>query len=477
MHIFRFITQHTAKHRRTQSLALLTLLALSLQINGTNVLAKDKPRVQNFLPPVAMINERIESMMPEVQEAIEPLTLSAVDTIDNTPDNSLSRVRLKPKVEKLEKTLTLNEEQQQEAKDLLSLQQALDQQDLETLWAATIERNPVIRFSLDKMNTPVDLQPQKSSIFLNKALNGMIQGAAILSAFAPGGGYYQNLGVMSAAQAGQNLVNRHTLPEMPTITATEQVQLAGLIDDLKSDLVKNYHNYKEALAQLEAARKNNIRANTIYSKVLAGKDNFNKMMAADIYYKAKMNETLLKQQAKLYRMELERLAGEETIDNLQLALFFEADMGDNEPRIVQESTQAESTIAAADTTTIEKEKSSFFGKMKDKITGSDNKVAGTGETRDKSIFDIGKDSVKEGRSREIAFPEQYNIPAELQAILEINPSLEQAVSPEVPSEEPSDSNNVPMTQLNYDDASEQEQINIPTSNADNPMNAQDDVIQ
>ena len=60
----------------------------------------------------------------------------------------------------------------------------VDALEVEPVVIATVEKNPVIRFSLEKIMTPTDLHAKKSSQFLSKTLGVMVSGAAMLSSMA-----------------------------------------------------------------------------------------------------------------------------------------------------------------------------------------------------------------------------------------------------------------------------------------------------
>lgn len=283
--------------------------------------AHSTPEPKNFLPPVALINgsinpEEAEKPATNADQAVEAIAFSAV----NTPG-----LKLNPRLKSLSSQIPL-QNTNQEIQTVFDLQQKLDESDLRHLWEATVEKNPVIRFSLEKLATPVDLHQKKSSQFLNKTLSTMLSGAAMGMMMVPGGSMYQNMGVMSVTQAAQNMITGNNQPVGEVLSATEQIQLAGLIDDLKSELIQSYHNYKKTLELLAQAHEVSIRNNNLYSKALSSKgstgdSNIAKMAAGSAFYKAMLNETSLRQKAMLYRLKLERLAGTDAVGKLQLALF------------------------------------------------------------------------------------------------------------------------------------------------------------
>ncbi|MBY0403191.1 MAG: hypothetical protein K2X66_04780, partial [Cyanobacteria bacterium] len=99
---------------------------------------------RDFLPPVATINGSIQFEEPLKEDPLEPITLTAVDS----PVLKINKGSLV-----LDNDLGIKASNQ-EYQTLLRSQKDLDAEDLKKLWEATVERNPVIRFSLEKLSTP-----------------------------------------------------------------------------------------------------------------------------------------------------------------------------------------------------------------------------------------------------------------------------------------------------------------------------------
>ncbi len=293
---------------------------------------KDIASAQNFLPPVAIINGPLQegdlkrAQDPQQGEgSLEPVALASVTS---------PAIRLTSRVQSLNTNNNLHAGDQ-EFDTLLKLQQELDDNDLNTLWEATVEKNPVIRFSLEKLMTPVDMQPKKSSQFLNRVISAGLTGGTLGLAMLPGSNAYTSMSARAGAQATRVLLDRYTHKGQPAVllTPTEQIQLAGLIDDLKAKLVQTYHSYKTTLEQLAAAREDTIKNNNLYSQALASKNDLALMASSSAFYKAMLHETELRQKAVLYRLQLERLAGEQAVTNLKLALFVAPDTTPNSPQV------------------------------------------------------------------------------------------------------------------------------------------------
>jgi len=294
------------------SLALGLMLgnAAPLVSAATTTSAQAAWPVRNFLPPIASINPRLnEKTVQPVEGDLNPIALSAV---------SSPVLHTTPKVGRLDSNIDIVGKNEQ-IQTLADIQKKVDEADLESLWQATVEKNPVIRFSLEKLATPADLQQKQSSKFLSKSLNLLISGATMGATMLPGASAYRNMGAMSVGNALQNLANGNTKPAPNTLSATEQIQLAGLIDELKLKLIHNYQDYKNTLQALAEAREITMRNNNLYSKALGSRSDLGVMAAGSAYYSSLMQETTLRQKAKLYRLQLERIAGTDAVARLELA--------------------------------------------------------------------------------------------------------------------------------------------------------------
>lgn len=267
--------------------------------------------VRDFLPPVASINAKlIESAEASNDNLLEPVALSAVQS---------PVLQASPKVKKLDTDLSIHVKTEQ-LESLLEIQRKVDEADLESLWEATIQKNPVIRFSLEKLATPSDLQTKQSSRFMTKTLNMLISGATMVPAMLPGASMYQNMGSMAVGNALQNMVNGKTQVNVGSLSATEQIQLASLIDELKLRLIHSYQDYKNTLQNLAQSHQVTVKNNSLYAKALGTKNNLVIMASGAAYYQSVISETTLRQKAKLHRVQLERLAGPEAVNRLELAV-------------------------------------------------------------------------------------------------------------------------------------------------------------
>ena len=321
----------SSKFYGSPSQALCALLALSLVLApafGPTADAKGKKEgkasvkeapwpVRDFLPPVASINSKLDPAEQASKQAdADPEEVSFVMEGQAQKLGKTPNINRSPKVLNGELSVMRSD-----AKTLAQLQTRVDEADLNRLWEATVERNPVIRFSLEKLATPADLGPKQSSIFMRKTLSTLISGAMMAGSYlAPTGGSYGQMGMMGAGNALQNMVEGRTQPTPNALSPTEQIQLAGLVDELKVKLIHGYQEYRTTLQSLADSHATTMKNNNMYSQALTSKNDLAIMAAGTAYYQALNTETALRQKAKLARLQLERLAGPVAVDDLQLAV-------------------------------------------------------------------------------------------------------------------------------------------------------------
>jgi len=149
----------------------------------------------------------------------------------------------------------------------------------------------------------------------------LIQGAGTGAMIMMPGGGYQRMGVAAASQAFDNLVTGRNKPQTVSLSNTEKIQLAQLLEELNGALLSDYHSYKNTLMLLSDMQQTVINKNNDYSRAIKSGNEVAVMASATAYYKAAKNQIELRQKAKLHRMKLERLAGMDAVGGLQLALF------------------------------------------------------------------------------------------------------------------------------------------------------------
>ncbi|MBY0403046.1 MAG: hypothetical protein K2X66_04050 [Cyanobacteria bacterium] len=176
---------------------------------------------------------------------------------------------------------------------------------------------------------------------MNKTLNVLISGVTMAATMAPGGSYYRNMAAFTAGDSMRNMINVKNRPRLNSLSATEQIQLAGLVDDLQGKLVKTYHTYKNGLQSLIHAHQTTLSHNDIYRKALQSGNDLAILAAGSAYYKSLLAEAEIRQEAKINRLRLERLAGEEVLSDLKLSVVFNADLHGQESLVEPPSPQQE----------------------------------------------------------------------------------------------------------------------------------------
>ncbi|XVJ51112.1 MAG: hypothetical protein HEQ32_03095 [Vampirovibrio sp.] len=202
---------------------------------------------------------------------------------------------------------------------LIQLQNEVAEADLKHLWQATIERNEVVRFALEKIALPPERHMTHSSEFLRKTLSVLITGAALASStVAPIGGY-ESMGVMTGSQVAQNFVMGRNKP-ISDLSPTEHIQLSYLIDDLKESLVEEYHRYQAALIMLNQLQNEQAREEAHFQKFQADHDPTQRFLAIQRYYKFRAQLQKVETQAQDARIQLERIAGANAVDTLAIGI-------------------------------------------------------------------------------------------------------------------------------------------------------------
>lgn len=284
--------------------------------------------VRNFLPPVATINPKIEPN-PSTQET---LNTEALDVV-SLPAVTSPILGTRPRLEAVNQSLNIRETDPV-LKALTTQQHSVEEADLKKLWDATVERNPVIRFSLEKLSSPEEVHPQQSSVFMRKTLSMLISGATLATTMLPGGGGYRNLGMMAGGDAVRNLTlgTPHSMENR--LSPTEKIQLAGLIDDLQRQVLQSYQQYRLTLNSLADAHQKTLGYNQGYTEALSHSEavlqsdkhnvSVNRvlllMSSGAAYHKAQLHEEELRHKAMELRVKLERMAGNETVKALALTV-------------------------------------------------------------------------------------------------------------------------------------------------------------
>jgi len=204
---------------------------------------------------------------------------------------------------------------------LKAYQQQVEQADLAYLWNQTVEHNPVIRYSVEKLALPEDLHQGHASRFVRNTLGVMISGAAIgASMLTAGGGAYQDMSLMAAGNAVDGLIRGKQQP-ISNLSATEHLQLAELVDHLKFGLIDHYHTLVQSLDGLTQATLTVDLARENYALALAKNAAMPVLSEGLAYYQALLQESHWRDQASLARLQLARSTGPTPTDRLQLSLL------------------------------------------------------------------------------------------------------------------------------------------------------------
>ena len=207
------------------------------------------------------------------------------------------------------------------AQNQINEQQKADLQDIENLWNATVSNNPMISFCLKKLAIPADQRRIHSSM-LAKSMSAIISGAALLPSFL-GMNYGIQSGAYAAGRLATSLINKENNEKLrnPSITDTEAIELASLIEDLQDEIIVDYFKYKGALTKLKKCREQLLLHNKNYSQALEKNNSLDIAIASSQWEEELIEEYKLKQEVKKYQLALTRLAGKKTVENLNVAQF------------------------------------------------------------------------------------------------------------------------------------------------------------
>lgn len=222
-------------------------------------------------------------------------------------------------VQTLKGSLFINETEQ--AQIIVNKQQQSDVEDLENLWNATVDSNPLIKFCLKKLAIPEEQRRIHSSL-MAKSVSALLSGAAMLPSFM-GMHYSVQSASFAAARLANNWINRDNYKKLQDVplTDTEAIELAALIEDLQDEIVVTYYNYKGALMRLKDCRAQLLLYNKNYNEALKKNDSLEISVAAAQWEEQLVEEYRIKQDVKKYHLMLERLAGKETTENLNVAQY------------------------------------------------------------------------------------------------------------------------------------------------------------
>ena len=246
-----------------------------------------------------------------------PFSLAAQEIkLENADEH---KINYDEQVQTLKGSLFINETEQ--AQIVVNKQQESDVEDLENLWNATVNSNPLIKFCLKKLAIPEEQRRIHSSL-MAKSVSALLSGAAMLPSFM-GMHYSIQSASFAAARLANNWINKDNYKKLQDVplTDTEAIELAALIEDLQDEIVITYYNYKGALMRLKDCRSQLLLYNKNYNEALNNNDSLELSVAAAQWEEQLVEEYKIKQDVKKYHLMLERLAGKETTENLNVAQY------------------------------------------------------------------------------------------------------------------------------------------------------------
>ncbi|MBQ8635404.1 hypothetical protein IJ425_04555 [bacterium] len=208
-----------------------------------------------------------------------------------------------------------------EAQNQINEQQRADMKDIENLWNATVSNNPMISFCLKKLAVPAEQRRIHSSL-MAKSMSAIISGAALLPSFL-GMNYGVQSGAYAAGRLAHNLINKENNDKLqnPSITDTEAIELASLVEELQDEIIVDYFKYKGALIKLKKCREQLLLYNKNYSEALKKNNSLDIAIASSQWDEELIEEYRLKQEVKKYHLALTRLAGKKTVDELNIVQY------------------------------------------------------------------------------------------------------------------------------------------------------------
>lgn len=204
--------------------------------------------------------------------------------------------------------------------ELIKAQKEDEIKDIELLWRATIDNNTLIKFTMNKLNTPESQRRLHSSI-MAKSLSSLIYGASFIPMFTGSSTMMQSAS-FSAGRLANNFLNKEaSAGQSAPITDTELIQLAGTIEELQEKIISSYYQYKGALNKLKDTRARIILYNKNYSDALKNNSLTELVVSSALYEEMQLQEYKQEQDAKKYYLALERLAGKKAVDSLILSQY------------------------------------------------------------------------------------------------------------------------------------------------------------
>lgn len=210
-------------------------------------------------------------------------------------------------------------DKKEEFETIVSIQQESEIRDIEMLWEATVDNNKLIKFTMQKLNTPEGQRRLHSSLAA-KTLSAVVYGASFIPTFSGGNSLIQSAS-FATGKLVNNFLTKSSTPQQEMITDTELIELAGTIETLQDNIISSYYNYKGALNKLKDTRSRIVLYNKNYSEAIQKGDKLELLISSSMYEDMLLNEYYAEQEAKKYYLDLERLAGAKTLSKLNLTQY------------------------------------------------------------------------------------------------------------------------------------------------------------
>lgn len=229
----------------------------------------------------------------------------------------LRSIKLRP-VDKVTKgSLVIND--RDSLNNLIKMQQEDELKDLELIWKATVEKNSLIKFTMKKLNTP-ESQRRLHSSLMAKSVSAIVYGATFLPSFMGANSVVQSAS-FTTGRLANNFINKTNVTQTPPLSDTELIELAGTIENLQDTIISAYYNYKGSLTKLKDTRTRMILYNKNYADAISKSNKLEVTISSALYDDMVMQEFAQEQNSKKYYLELERLAGKDTVDKLKLSQY------------------------------------------------------------------------------------------------------------------------------------------------------------
>lgn len=226
-------------------------------------------------------------------------------------------LNLHPVEKKQTKTMVISK--QEEIAEIIKIQQESEIEDIEMLWNATVDNNKLIKFTMQKLNTPEGQRRLHSSLAA-KTLSAVVYGASFLPTFAGTDSLVQSAS-FATGKLVNNFLSKGSTPTQEMISDTELIELAGTIESLQDTIISAYYNYKGSLNKLKDTRTRLVLYNKNYSEAIQTGDKLDLIISSSMYEDMLLKEYFDEQEAKKYYLELERLAGAKVVSKLHLTRY------------------------------------------------------------------------------------------------------------------------------------------------------------